>query len=261
MSFKSSIIDNLKRILNNNNVVSEIVSVDKSSLITGSKITGKTMIAADVIVKKSSIDGNITIADSSILNEVNLSGTITINKRARLYKCDITGNVTIGKNTSLWGPNLDLTSNSEGTIKIGNFCSIARNVSFQTYNHNFKKVTSYFIGQNIFKEKWDNEKTTKGDIILENDVWIGTHCVVLGGVTIQNGAVVAANSVVTANVPAYSIVAGSPAKVIGYRFEPSVIEKLEKLAWWDWSLEKIKKNKSFFENELSDDLFLNEIHE
>lgn len=261
MSFKSGIIDKLKRILNNNNVVSESVSVNKSSLITGSKISGNTIIATDVTVKKSNIEGSITIADSSIIKEVNLSGTITINKRARLYKCDITGNVVIGNNTSLWGPNLDLTSNSEGTIKIGSFCSIARNVTFQTYNHNFKKVSSYFIGQNIFKEKWDNEKTTKGDIVLENDVWIGTHCVILGGVTIRNGAVVAANSVVTNNVPAYSIVAGSPAKVIGYRFEPHIIEKLEKLAWWDWSLEKIKKNKAFFKEELNDDLFLNNIHE
>lgn len=261
MNFKSRIVNNLKRFLNNNNVVSEAVMLDKTSIITGSKITGKTTINKQVSIKNSIIDGSITIEDSSMLNEVNLSGTITINKRARLYKCTITGNVSVGKNTSLWGPNLDLISNSEGSIKIGNFCSIARNVSFQTYNHNFKKVSSYFIGQNIFKEKWENEQTTKGNILLENDVWIGMHCVILGGVIIQNGAVVAANSVVTSNVPAFSIVAGSPAKVIGYRFEPHIIEKLEKLAWWDWPLEKIKKNKSFFENELSDIIFENIIHE
>ena len=86
-----------------------------------------------------------------------------------------------------------------------------------------------------------------------NGLWIGAHCIILGGVTINNGAIIAANSVVTSNVPAFSIVAGSPAKVIRYRFEKEVINRLEKLEWWDWSTEKIEKNKFLFKEEVSID--------
>lgn len=154
------------------------------------------------------------------------------------------------------GPNLDIFTRDEN-VTIGNFCSIARNVSFQSYNHNHKKITTYFIGQNLFNENWENERVSKGDIILENDIWIGAHSVILGGIKINNGAIIAANSVVTKEVPAYSIVAGSPAKVIGYRFNDETIIKLQKMAWWDWSISKIKKNKELFFNELNEELIKN----
>ena len=120
----------------------------------------------------------------------------------------------------------------------------------QTFNHNAKKLTTYFIGKNIFNESWENEHVSKGNIIIKNDVWIGAHSIILGGVTINNGVIVAANSVVTKNVPAYSIVGGSPAKVIGYRFEKNTINKIEALAWWDWPISKVKEYKSIFEKEL-----------
>jgi acetyltransferase-like isoleucine patch superfamily enzyme len=164
------------------------------------------------------------------------------------YKYELSGNISIGKYTSLWAPNLDIYSGNQ-KVFIGNFCSIARNVSMQTYNHNMKKLTTYFIGQNLFKENWEDEKVSKGDINIKNDVWVGSHCVLLGGITIGNGAIVAANSVVTNDVPAFSIVAGSPAKVIGKRFDDITISKIEKLEWWYWPITKIKKNKSLFTSE------------
>ena len=112
-----------------------------------------------------------------------------------------------------------------------------------------KRLTSYYIGKNVFNEKWENERSSKGDITIGHDVWIGAHAIILGGVTIGNGAVIAANAVVTKEVPAFSIVAGVPAKIIGSRFEPQIIEKIEELGWWDWPLEKIKQHKSlFFQN-------------
>jgi acetyltransferase-like isoleucine patch superfamily enzyme len=139
----------------------------------------------------------------------------------------------------------------KGQINIGSFCSIARNVSIQTYNHNFKKLTSYYIGQNLFKERWHNETVYKQNpMTIKNDVWIGAHCVILGDVTIGNGAVVAANSVITKDVPPYSIVAGSPAKVIGYRFDKKMRVELESLKWWEWPVDKILSNKFLFESEM-----------
>src|SRR2546429_327143 len=76
----------------------------------------------------------------------------------------------------------------------------------------------------------------KGDIIIGNDVWFGYGCIIKGGVTIGNGAIIAAGALVVKDVPAYSIVAGNPAKVVKMRFDIKTIERLQKIAWWDWSI-------------------------
>jgi serine acetyltransferase len=82
----------------------------------------------------------------------------------------------------------------------------------------------------------------KGDIIIENDVWIGATTTIMSGVKISNGAVVAAGSIVTKDVPPYAIVAGNPAKVVKYRFTEEQIKKLLLISWWDWDEQKIKDN-------------------
>lgn len=80
----------------------------------------------------------------------------------------------------------------------------------------------------------------KGDIIVENDVWIGAKSTIMSGVKIQNGSIVGANSVVTKDVPPYSIVVGNPAKVVKYRFTDKQIESLLKIKWWEWTEDRIK---------------------
>ncbi|MBD3724134.1 MAG: antibiotic acetyltransferase [Flavobacteriaceae bacterium] len=231
------------------NYVSKNASINESSIVKNTEIYEKVKIGHKCRVIDSILSGTISIDEEINLKESSLKGTITISKNCKLYGVSIKGNVIIDDFSSLWGPNISLNSN-EQFIRIGKFCSIAKNTTFQTFNHNTKKVTSYFIGQNLFNEKWENETVSKGDIVIKNDVWIGTHCVVLGGVTINNGAVVAANSVVLSDVPAYSIVAGSPAKVIGYRFSDDIIEKFQKVEWWNWNDDKMKKNRFLFENEI-----------
>lgn len=200
--------------------------------------------------------GKVIVGQRSQIIKSDLSGDIEIGENCKIYESALSGNIQIGKYTSLWGPNLDVYT-ADNTVKIGNFCSIARNVSFQTFNHNQKKITSYFIGQNLFNEKWQNEKVSKGSIEIGNDVWIATQCVILGGVKIDDGVVVAANSVVTTDLPAFSIVAGTPAKVIGYRFDTDTINKIKELKWWNWSTSKIIENKHLFVDEINGD-FLKE---
>lgn len=85
---------------------------------------------------------------------------------------------------------------------------------------------------------WDN----KGDIVIGNDVWIGFEAVIMAGVTIGDGAIIASRAVVTKDVPPYSIVGGTPAKLIRKRFTDEQIDKLLRLKWWDWDEEKVRQN-------------------
>jgi carbonic anhydrase/acetyltransferase-like protein (isoleucine patch superfamily) len=81
--------------------------------------------------------------------------------------------------------------------------------------------------------------STRGDVIIGHDVWIGNGATILSGVHIGNGAVIGACSVVTRDVPSYGIVAGNPAKLIRLRFKEDEIKCLEELAWWNWADSKL----------------------
>lgn len=85
---------------------------------------------------------------------------------------------------------------------------------------------------------WDN----KGDIIIDNDVWIGYEAVIMAGVHIGDGAVIAARAVVTKDVPPYTIVGGTPARKIRMRFEEETIARLQQIQWWNWPVEKIRQS-------------------
>jgi virginiamycin A acetyltransferase len=253
--FKIKILKHLKKLLSKVNTIGNDVLLDDNVTVSGSTLLHNIKVKSNTKIYQSIVNGEVIFGLNNFISEAVISGNFQSGQNCKLYKCNLLGNIQMGNYSSLWGPNLDIVTGNQ-KVTIGNFCSIARNVSMQTFNHNSKKITTYFIGQNLFDEKWDNEKVSKGDINIENDVWIGSHCVVLGGVTIANGAVVAANSVVTKDVPAFSIVAGSPAKVIGYRFDNETVEKIQKLAWWDWSIDEIKKNKSLFEDEINNSSFI-----
>lgn len=91
---------------------------------------------------------------------------------------------------------------------------------------------------------WDN----KGDIIIGNDVWIGYEAVIMAGVHIGDGAVIAARAVVTKDVPPYTIVGGTPARKIRMRFEEETIAKLQQIQWWNWPVEKIRQSLPYIMN-------------
>ena len=101
----------------------------------------------------------------------------------------------------------------------------------------------------IFFEEWGldikeitNTQDNKDDIVIGNDVWIGFESVILSGVTIGDGAIIGTRSIVTKDVPPYTIVGSVPAKPIRKRFSDDVISELLKLRWWEWSENRIKKN-------------------
>lgn len=131
---------------------------------------------------------------------------------------------------------------------IGKFCSIACGTKFlfNCANHSLKSLSTYTFP--LFYEKWELEKSNittawnnKGDIVIGNDVWIGYEAVIMAGVHIGDGAIIAARAVVTKDVPPYTIVGGTPAKEIRKRFDAEVIQQLLMLKWWNWSTDKIRQ--------------------
>lgn len=143
-------------------------------------------------------------------------------------------------------------------INIGNYCSIAHEVKFlMDVDHDYLSVTTY--PSSIFLNNIEKSKIRrKGTIIIGNDVWIGRGVTILPDVKIGNGAVIAANSVVTKDIEPYSIVGGNPAKFIKSRFNESIINKLNKIKWWYWDEDKIKKHEDLFSGDIN--IFVNEFH-
>ncbi|WP_370651479.1 CatB-related O-acetyltransferase [Luteitalea sp. TBR-22] len=133
-------------------------------------------------------------------------------------------------------------------LVIGKFCAIARGVQFimNGANHRMSGISTYPF--EIFGNGWeavapaDGELLHKGDTVIGNDVWIGYESLVMPGVHIGNGAIVAARSVVVSDVPAYAIVGGNPARVIRERFPRDVAARLESIAWWDWPIDKVTQH-------------------
>lgn len=130
---------------------------------------------------------------------------------------------------------------------IGKFCMIASDVQFimNGANHLTKSISSFPFA--IFGEDWKNAMDgknypTKGNTEIGNDVWIGFNSIIMPGVKIGDGAIIATNSTVTKNVEPYSIVGGNPAKEIKKRFSKEQIEKLLEIKWWNWEIEKITEN-------------------
>jgi len=193
------------------------------------------------------IGSQVLIGENTVVKGSNISGRIDIGHNCKIYRADLNGNIEIGNFTSIWGPNVDLNALVNG-IKIGNYCSIAKNVTFQEFNHNHSRFTTYYINKNILKNKdHKSDLVSKGSILVEHDVWIGAHSVVLSGAHISTGAIVAANSVVTGFVPPYAIVGGTPAKIIKSRFEPEVCAQLLESRWWDLPPNELKNRIDEFQ--------------
>lgn len=166
-----------------------------------------------------------------------------IHKKAAVGNGAVVINSTIGKYSYIYGSSLI-------EADMGAFCSIAAGCSIGGGKHPVDFVSSspvFYNKGNVLHTNFANTpfeeyaKTTIG-----NDVWIGARCLVKGGITIGDGAIIGMGSVVTHDVPPYEIWAGNPAKCIRKRFDDATIAKLLELKWWDWEDERLKKYGDLF---------------
>lgn len=133
-------------------------------------------------------------------------------------------------------------------LRIGKFCAIARGVKFimNGANHQMDGISTYPFF--IFGNGWESARPSegelpyKGDTAIGNDVWIGFDALIMPGVTIGDGAIIAARSVVVSDVPAYAVVGGNPARVVRERFDADSVRRLLAIAWWDRPAEWISRH-------------------
>jgi virginiamycin A acetyltransferase len=152
-------------------------------------------------------------------------------------------------------PDIPYIVSAETTDKvvIGKFCSIAHSVVLVVHpghippkGYEEYRVATYAMARlcSFLPSYYLPER--RNFIKIGNDVTIGANAVILPGVTIGDGAIIGAGTVVTHDVPPYAVVAGGPAKVLRYRFTPEQIQKLLRIAWWNWSDKKIVENMDYF---------------
>jgi acetyltransferase-like isoleucine patch superfamily enzyme len=146
----------------------------------------------------------------------------------------------IGRRT-YWPPDILLKTWLPGErIVIGSFCSIAEQVAILCGGERRTDTAALYpidVGRCY---------RTTGETRIGNDVWIGTRAMVLGGARIGDGAIVAGGSVVFDEVPPFAVVAGNPATVVRYRFSRPIVERLLRVAWWEWTDQQIQERADWF---------------
>ena len=171
----------------------------------------------------------------------------------------MSNHISIGKGTKING-NKYFSASENSKIIIGKYCAIANGCKIITLNHdyNYPAIQGSFYN-NFFNNKHPGEiknppnlERTKGDVVIGNDVWIGEDVFITSGVNIGDGCCIGAKSIVTKDLPPYSICVGIPCKPVKKRYNDNIIEFLLKIKWWDWDANKIKKNKKFFYTNLNE---------
>ena len=190
-------------------------------------------------VKNSTLRNNVSIGPNVKVENCTLEEHVKIHFNSRLYHS------TIGKLTYI-------TNNASiGHTSIGAFCSIGDNFFCVGTNHPLNRMSThptFYSTRNQSGKSFTNMSSFDEfkPITIGNDVWIGAHVLILGGVKVGDGAIIGAGSVVTKDVPPYAIYAGNPSKLIRYRFSTEKIKELLALKWWNWSDDKIIQNIDLF---------------
>jgi acetyltransferase-like isoleucine patch superfamily enzyme len=204
---------------------------------------------------KSVLNG-VTFWNETSVIEAEIGLGSSIGDQTIIRKSFLGEHVEIGRRNTIDNSRIgDGTYTSEFTVMkyatIGKYCAISWNVSVGGANHDIHRLAVTPV-QRVFQEKVTEAYSSfkNEGCHIGNDVWLAAGCHILRNVSIGNGAVVGANSVVTKDIPPYAIAVGSPAKVISYRFTQEIIDKLEDIQWWNFPLNLLRKYKDIFTHNL-----------
>ncbi|MGH3426277.1 MAG: CatB-related O-acetyltransferase [Mycobacteriales bacterium] len=153
----------------------------------------------------------------------------------------VSPSTSFGFGTVIYGPGIFKGS---ANIGMGRYCAVGDGVRMISSNHATDRANLQIRLQK--RLGFGDLDTARGPIEVGNNVWIGDAAILLSGVTVGDGAVIAAGAVVTRDVPAFAVVAGSPARVTRMRFGDEEIARLSDLAWWNWSEEEMRENRDLF---------------
>lgn len=185
--------------------------------------------------------------------------SVKFGHRIRIIGCDFEGDSTVGSDVSLTKVKLGRASYVANGVSIkhtsvGRFCSIGPEAMIGLSRHPMNLVSTSPAFYSSKQDACPVSYNQVGDYVeqletqIGNDVWIGARAVVVGGVTIGDGAVVASCAVVTKDVPPYSVVGGVPARIISKRFDGEQVGRLLEDPWWDWSDETLRSRGKCFES-------------
>lgn len=216
-----------------------------------------------MIDQNSNIEENCEILDGAEVIESKICRNTFIDKYTRVENSVLEERVRLERNNQIVYSNLGCYSYTGANtviknVAVGKFNSISWNVSMGGNTHDLNHITTHSF---LVYPKWNmggsgNWESASEKCETGNDVWIGSGVTVLRGVNIGNGAVIGASSVITKNVPPYSIVIGNPGRVIRMRCKDEWIERLEKLRWWDFPEHIIRNNFPLFKASLSEEILL-----
>lgn len=195
-------------------------------------------------VLNSKVSSHVTIGEDSYINKSILKEHVQINRRNFILDSTLGECTYTGHNTTIRHSN------------IGKYCSVAWNVSIVGggARHKYDTLTTHpFLQLSSFGVVEENTSLYHEyrRAVLGNDVWIGMHSSVLPGVTVGNGVVIGANTLVNKDIPDYAVVVGSPCRILRYRFSSDIIESLLKTRWWDWPADLLKENSALFDGRLT----------
>lgn len=216
--------------------------LDQSAIVKNSSLGKSSSVWRYARVEESSLDELCSVGDESIIVKSTLGVKCEIGRR------NIISNSILGDGTSTQG------NTTIRYAEVGKYDAIAWNVTIGAPNHEIHQLA---IAENDYifleekKESMPSYQYKK--CIIGNDVWVAAGAHVLRGVVINDGAVVAANAVVTKAVPPYAIVAGVPAKIIGYRFSEDIVSRLLKIKWWDFPSKILSECRDCFRGDLTSD--------
>ncbi len=219
-------------------------------------------IGRNTVVKDTTVGQDVIIYNDIYITCSEIGNDAKLCDRSRIAYSKLEGHNRIDMDCLISFSEIGLGSSTNKNTRvihsqIGRMCSLSWNVSIGAVNHNMRSV-SMQTGIN-WKEKFgiDIPSPPRDRTIIGNGVWIGAGAIILAGVSVGNGAVIGAGSVVTKNVPAYSVVAGAPAKKLKMRFNDETERRIDSSKWWDWPVNILKENAIL----LSEDIGENTIDE